>query len=66
MSHTEKSKDVAEYLALRANQDQPITVEEFRRLFLKGLAALVREADSISYTLKKYDNQNGGGYGQRH
>jgi hypothetical protein len=53
MSHPVKSKEIAEYLARRAQQDQEISVAEFRRLFLMGLGALLREADSISYTIKQ-------------
>jgi hypothetical protein len=53
----QNSGDVAKELAVRVYQaeheDKPITVQEFRHLFLKGLAALVREADSISYRLKQ-------------
>lgn len=48
----EKSKDIANDLALRARQPQEITASEYRRLFIKGLAALLREVDSISYALR--------------
>lgn len=53
MSHPKKSKEIAEYLARRAEQDEEISVAEFRRLFLMGLGALLREADSISYKINQ-------------
>lgn len=52
MGHDESSKDIAKDLALRANQPQEIGASEYRRLFIKGLAALLREVDSISYALR--------------
>lgn len=58
MEH-EKSKDIANYLALRANQNVDISPAEYRRLFIKGLAALLREADSISYTLHELRKARG-------
>jgi hypothetical protein len=48
----EKSKDVAEQLELRARQPEPISPGDYRRLFIKGLAALLREVDSISYHIR--------------
>ncbi len=48
----ESSKQIAEDLALRARQPQEITAPEYRRLFIKGLAALLREVDSISYKVR--------------
>ncbi len=48
----ESSKEIAKDLALRARQPQPIDAAEYRRLFIKGLAALLREVDSISYALR--------------
>lgn len=49
----ESSKEIAKELALRARQPQEITATEYRRLFIRGLAALLREVDSISYSLRK-------------
>lgn len=53
----QNSGDVARELAVRVYQaeheEKPISVQEFRHLFLKGLAALVREADSIAYRLRQ-------------
>lgn len=49
----EKSSEISEQLATRCEQAEPISVEEFRRLFLKGLAALLRETDSIAYRIKR-------------
>lgn len=48
----ESSKDIAEQLALRADQPPDVTPAEYRRLFIKGLGALLREVDSISYAIK--------------
>jgi hypothetical protein len=48
----EKTKDVAEQLALRARQPQDVSAAEYRRLFILGLAYLLREVDSISYHLR--------------
>ncbi len=50
--HYEKTKDIAEDLELRARQDEPISPGEYRRLFIKGLAALLREVDAISYHIR--------------
>lgn len=49
----QSSKEIAEELALRARQPQEISASEYRRLFIKGLAALLREQDSISYSLRR-------------
>lgn len=46
------SKEISDYLALRAKQPEPIDAAEYRRLMIKGLAALLREADAISYLLR--------------
>lgn len=48
----ESSKDIANDLALRARQPHEISASEYRRLFIRGLAALLREVDSISYALR--------------
>lgn len=53
------SKEISEYLAKRVEQDEVISVVEFRRLFLMGLAALLRETDSISYRLKQMEDKHG-------
>lgn len=53
----QKSSDVARQLADRVEraelmEGKPIDVQEFRHLFLKGLAALLRETDSIAYLVR--------------
>lgn len=55
---SDKTKDIAEALALRANQPDPVTPAEYRRLFILGLAALLREADSISYKLRQLQERS--------
>jgi hypothetical protein len=49
----ESTKEVAEELELRARQPEPISPAEYRRLFIKGLAYLLREAESTSYILRR-------------
>ena len=53
MSEHEPTKAIADDLALRARQAEDISAMEYRRLFIKGLAALLREVDSISFILRK-------------
>ena len=53
----ESSKELAKALALRANQPEEISAAEYRRLFIKGLAALLREVDSISYVLRNRERR---------
>lgn len=51
----ESSKKIAEMLYERTFKQAPIVRDEFRRLVITGLAALLRETDSIAYTLKQRD-----------
>lgn len=59
MAKRTSSKEVGEQLAERAEQPEPIGVQEYRRLFIKGLAALVREVDSISYRIRESEKNRG-------
>lgn len=56
---TEKSRDVAELLINRSKENEEIDVKLFRRLFLLGLGCMVRELDSISYSLRKQADHRG-------
>lgn len=58
----ESSREIAKELAKRAEEASPerdpagmvqIGAAEYRRLFIKGLAALLREVDAISYALRQ-------------
>jgi len=57
----QSSKEVAEELAQAVadaeNREEPISVADFRRLFLKGLAAMVRETDSIAYRIREMEKR---------
>lgn len=61
MSFEQKSKDIAELLAKRAADPQKqIELADYRRLTLMAFACMVRELDSISYSLRQMRPPNRG------
>lgn len=51
----QRSKDIAELLAKRAMQpDKEIDLADYRRLSLMAFACMLRELDSISYSLRSH------------
>ena len=57
MAWKETSKEIAEAIVLRTTQPQPIKAADFYRWSLMGLAAILREVDSMSYKLHELEKR---------